>query len=323
MAVGGGLDSPWLPHVGAPVGIRLGYATVVNPGVNIQYVRSSGQNSADPPELTGRIYTTLNAALGQCRSGAGDVVIVLPGHSENITGAASATSNLVAGTKIVGLGSGADRPTFTWTATGSTLPLNKANVVIDNCILQLATAPGSTTAATVTAPITVSAAGCAITNCYINFGIDADQICTNGITTTTAGTDFTFVNNTCIGATAAECTSFLKLVGADRLMLRNNYIAGATSSAAVGIVLFSATASVDIQSISNVIINRKASSAGAVTGLAGVSGFSRDDTYCYLDDATKTGWVTSTGNMFFRNPMIVNLAGEQAIAAATLPTASA
>lgn len=323
MAVGGGLDSPWLPHVGAPVGIRLGYVTVVNPGVNVQYVRSSGQSSADPPELTGRIYTTLNAALAQCRSGAGDVVIALPGHAENIASANAITSSLVAGTKIIGLGSGADRPTFTWTAALSSLLLNKANVVIDNCVLQLATAPGTTTAATVAAPITVSAAGCSITNCYINFGIDADQIVTNGITTTAAGTDFVFSNNYCVSATTAECTSFLKLVGADRCVLRNNYIAGATSSAAVGLLLFATTASVDIYSANNVIINRKASSAAAVTGLAAVSGFSRDDTYCYLDDTTKTGWAVSTGNMFFRGPQISNLASEQSIAAATLPTASA
>lgn len=189
--------------------------------------------------------STMNAALAKCTSARGDIVIVLPGHAESIN-AADKWSSLVAGTKIIGLGTGNDRPIFTWTTATATVLLDVANVHLDNLILQMATDPSSTTATTVAAPITISAAGCSITRCRINMGVDADQIVTNGITTTAAGDDLLIADCEIHGAAAAELTSAIKLVGADRAKILRNKISVACATDTTGFILFATTASKDV-----------------------------------------------------------------------------
>lgn len=289
-------------------GSRSEFGQLLPPGGRVAaYVRSGGVSDQDDEQIRRLLVTTLNAGLARCRSGKGDVVMVLPDHSESIN-SADKMSSLVAGTKIVGCGDGNLRPTFTWTAAGATFLFDVANVSLSNCILKLADSGNA--GVTVAAPITVSAAGCSIVGCRIMFGDDANDIVTIGITTTASADDFTFSGNTCIGATAAECTTFLQIVGADRLVMHDNYIAGATSAAGVGIVRFATTASTDIDLRRNVYINRKALSQCAVTGLAGVSGVSHQEHFAYLDTASLTPWLTSTGIMTFHRPTVTNTAGE-------------
>jgi hypothetical protein len=180
--------------------------------------------------------------------------------------------------------------------------------------------PAGTTALTVTAPITISAAGCGIRNCDGQFGIDADQLATIGITTTAGATGLTLENNRFTGATTSEVTTFMDIIGVDGLVMRNNYFAGATSAAGVGIVRFATTASLDIVLEYNTYINRKASSTMAVTGLAAVSGVSRDEMFHYLNDTATTPWGTSPGIMCFYNPRVTNLAGEVGMIATVVST---
>lgn len=230
---------PAVPRVALPGGADFGpFAVLPTGGQVAAYVRSTGPQSGDDPALVNNLVSTLNAGLARCRSGRGDYVIVLPGHTENIS-AADQMSSLVAGTRIIGYGQGTARPTFTWTAAGSTFLFDVANVSIENCRLFLAGPHSASTALTVAAPITVSAAGCAIRGCQIFFGFDADQIVTVGITTTAAADDFVFENNQCIGEVAAEITAagtFLRLVGADRAIIRGNYIAGALATDTDGLI---------------------------------------------------------------------------------------
>jgi hypothetical protein len=281
-----------------------GYLT---PGAKIAaYVRSTGAAAGDNEEITSRLYTTVNAALAQVRSGYGDIVVVLPGHTESIS-SADHWNALKAGTRIVGFGIGASRPTFTWTIATSTVLLDVANVSIENCILNLE--PGTGTV-TVTAPITISAAGCALIGNLIKFGTDANNKVTIGITTAAAADDLLLDGNTCIAATAAECTTFMDLIGCDRLAMRDNVFMGATSAAGVGIVRFATTASTFIRLERNTYVNKKALSQCAVTGLANVSGVSRDEHFAYLDTASLTPWLTSTGIMTFHRPTVTNTGGE-------------
>lgn len=62
---------------------------------------------------------------------AGDTVYVMPGHTETIAAAGGITQD-IAGVKVVGLGWGAMRPTFTWSATDSTWAISAANSVVEN-----------------------------------------------------------------------------------------------------------------------------------------------------------------------------------------------
>lgn len=281
-------------------------------------MRSGGVQNFDSAEVKRRLVTTLNAGLGQCRSGLGDTVFVLPDHAENVS-SADQMSNLVAGTRIVGLGQGNLRPTFTWSVAGATFLFDVANVSLENCVLNMAGSRTSTTALTVAAPITVSAAGCTIRGCEINFGIDADQLTTIGVTTTAGGDDLTFANNFCFAATTAPCTTFLRLVGADRAKILGNTIIGATSAAAVGMIQFITTASTDVIMVNNRVRNNKSDSTAAVTGLAACTGYVDDLYMTVLGDHTdfealgnaNGAFSASVGSFTFGpNVYAANLAGE-------------
>jgi hypothetical protein len=262
--------------------------------------------------ITSRTSTTVSEALGRCESGRGDVIYVLPGYTESI-GAADAWSALAAKTDvtIIGMGRGTNRPAFTWTVTASSVLFDVANFRIHNCQLFLAGAHAAGSALTVTAPITVTAAGCAITDCDIFFGFDSDQKVTIAVTVT-AGTKFHFKRNYCYGATAAECTSFLYLDGASFCQIYDNTIIGGTSSTTVGVVRFINNASVGIDFRRNNLVNMKAVSIHAVTQMAGVLGLVSDCSIGILDGATLAGWVPAgagDGPLFFRC-YTANLAGE-------------
>lgn len=58
-------------------------------------------------------FSTIDSAIGQCAAGRGDVILVKPGHAETISAAAAITLD-VDGVAIVGLGTGANRPTLTF-----------------------------------------------------------------------------------------------------------------------------------------------------------------------------------------------------------------
>lgn len=76
-----------------------------------------------------RYFATIDEAIGACVANRGDVIYVAPGHTENVTNGSIACD--VAGVTIIGLGSGAMKPTLTWTATNS-----KINVTAANCTWQ-------------------------------------------------------------------------------------------------------------------------------------------------------------------------------------------
>lgn len=230
------------------------------------YVHNSGSGGLDrlPPgmlEAPLGFHTTVQAALATARANRGDTIIVLPGHVETLS-IADAWSNIVAGTTILGLGQGHDRPTFHWSVAASTVILDVANVTLDNLILNLAGDPTLTTAITgdTTGSIQVQARGITIKNCIINDGVDANQIITIGIATTDAGDFFTFENNrvwngilTAAGvhtsgaaAEIAAAGTFLRLVGSSGSVIRKNHIVGALATDADGLLELLTTPCIDI-----------------------------------------------------------------------------
>jgi hypothetical protein len=76
-------------------------------------------------------YATIAYALSQCKAGRGDIIMIKPGHAENI-GAAAALACSVAGVAFVGLGSGSAVPTLSWTAAAATITVTAANVSFVN-----------------------------------------------------------------------------------------------------------------------------------------------------------------------------------------------
>lgn len=311
-------DLPWSSIMG---GLRHELGFTLPPGGRVVgYVRSTGVADYDDQNINQRIFTTLNSALAQCRAGRNDVVIVLPGHAENIS-SADQMSNLVSTTQIIGVGCGTSRPTFTWTAAAASFLLDVAAVRLQNLILNMDPGTGTTTVA---APMTISAAGCQIVGCSIRMGTDANSKVTIGITTTAAADDLVILGNQIYGATLAECTTMIQFVGADRLQFHGNTVVGATTSASVGVLRFLTTASTDIKMRNNTIRNNKSGGGAgdmAVTGMAGNSGEVDFLHMIVLGDnaANLTGaWGTPASVCFGAQVYVTNTIAERAASFGTV-----
>ncbi len=260
--------------------------------------------------LAGRTFNSVNAALLQCASGRGDTIYLLPGYTESIT--ADAWSNLAAtDVSVIGMGRGTNRPALTWTLAGSTMLFDFAGFRLINCQLYLAGAHAAGSALTVAAPITVSAAGCEISDCRIFWGFDADQIVTIGITTTAAADDFEFHRNYCYAETAAvPTTTFLRLVGTDFVKMYGTKIQGPGSTTTLAPVQFVTTLSTGIDLRNCIIQNTLASSIHAVTGMAGLTGTAYFCGFGILNDSGLVGLVTPASMQLF-GCYTSNLAGEE------------
>lgn len=114
-----------------------------HPG-NVRFVDAShaaaanalgGGQSPDKPFST-LAYVMTNASTLTPALAAGDVIYVMPGHTETIA-AAAGIACATAGVKIIGLGWGSSRPTFTWTATDATWTITAASVTIRNILTEV------------------------------------------------------------------------------------------------------------------------------------------------------------------------------------------
>ncbi len=252
-------------------------------------------------------------ALAKAHPTLGTLIRVHRGHAENVSAAdmASATS---ANKNIVILGEGdvevrpgldSSRASLTWTADTATWLFDTVGVKLINFNLFMAGPTSSSTARTTAAPITVSANGCAISNCYINAGVDADQIVTVGVTTTAAADGFKFFGNTVrVSDVAAVGTTFLRIVGGDTVKIEENDIAYPTSSAAIGAVQALTTAPTNMRVFRNYIENNAAGATAALTFMALATGAAR------FNDLKIAGagvaYVTTPGSIAFFETRGVN-----------------
>lgn len=300
-----------------------------NPGAysRVLYVGSI-RGAAGVDGLTyNKPFATLAAALDSSKVDASDrgtLIVVQRGHTESISAADyfSATGSKKRIT-IVGEGEGIERPALTWTAATSTWLMDTDSVVLQNCRLFLAGANAAGSALTVAAPITVSGNGCAIKDCEMYFGFDADQIITVGITVT--GDDFTFTGNRCFGAVAAEITAagtFLRLTGADRAVIRNNYIAGALATDTDGLIETLTTLSSNIDITGNYIYACGAGNTCAIDAGADLVNTGRImDNLLVVDADATAGTVVLTqhanSNFALLDNFLVNNNGERGLVIGT------
>lgn len=75
-------------------------------------------------------FSTIDYAIGQCVANRGDIIFVKPGHAEAVTVSSIACD--VAGVSIIGIGSGAMKPTLTFGATDSRINVTAANCTWQN-----------------------------------------------------------------------------------------------------------------------------------------------------------------------------------------------
>jgi hypothetical protein len=76
-------------------------------------------------------FATITKALTACKANRGDIIMVMPGYTEDVATAGGEVWN-VAGVAIVGLGAGSLRPTISFTAAAATQTITAANMSFCN-----------------------------------------------------------------------------------------------------------------------------------------------------------------------------------------------
>jgi len=175
---------------------------------------------------------TLAKALTLATASKNDIIYLLPGHAETLSTAAAIAISKI-GVRIVGLGTGALRPTFTFSAVDATITMTAASCSIENVIIK-------PSIDAVVSPIVVSAA-----DCKVNVEIQDESAtveCECGILTT-AGADRLDVNLRYRGFIAGDaCVNAIRLVGVDTAKINVDFYGVASTS----IVEFHTTACHDI-----------------------------------------------------------------------------
>lgn len=235
------------------------------PGHDTLYVLKSTAtlyNYAQAVIPSGKLYTTLDAAIGACVANRGDLIKVLPGHTENIAGAGGVTCD-VAGVTIIGYGAGSLRPTFSWTATASTWLVSAANVTIQN-IVCLAGIDS------VVKGIDISAAGCTLD------AVDFQETSAKQMLifiNTAAGANYLTIKNCYHVQAAAGSAKWIDLIGADWARIENNFFHVNASTHILG---GTTTESLQILVKNNVFVNP--GDAATVLLLANTTGFAVGNT---------------------------------------------
>lgn len=172
------------------------------------------------PDGTPVVYSTIDLAVGACVASRGDVILVVPGHTETIS---SATALLldIAGVTIVGLGNGSLRPTLTLdTATTAKIPVSAANITVRNIIFIANFADIATVFLLTTAPgFTVEQCEFRDTSAILNFL----AIVTTTVSVNADGLSFNKNRLKITGITAA--TTPIKVAGTmDRIQINDNFV---------------------------------------------------------------------------------------------------
>jgi hypothetical protein len=206
----------------------LNIAQLGNPYGNTWYVDSTHAAKSDAtgfgtdPDTP---FATLDYAIGAATANNGDLILLAPGHAET-KAAGSAWAADVAGVKIVGIGQGADRPTFSMTNTATVTTISAASVWLENVVLLAGVD-------SIVAPLTISGPDCTLKN--VEFRAPAAvEFITPVITTATADRltlDGCFLNGD--GVSGDACTIGIALVGTEQACIKNCRFQGVFTTAAI------------------------------------------------------------------------------------------
>lgn len=274
---------------------------------NVYFADSGGSNASDSASNGGKLapFSTIDYAVGKCTANNGDVIIVMPGHTETIT-AAGGLSLDVAGVSIIGIGAGSSRPTINFTtAVGADMDVNAANITMSNFLFT-----GGIDA--LTGPIDINASDFKLINCETRdvTGQTTDFIVTD------ANADRLLIDGwQHRGAAAVGAATAISIVGGDDITIRNFDIYGNFSTAAIENVT---TAAVRANIAGGSGWNRiwtENSANTCITMHASATGFIGPNIAAMLaDDAPNITEAFVGAAMQFIQPIeIVNLAGESSM----------
>lgn len=248
-------------HKGIPV--RDAYLTTGN----AFYVdATTGNDIPEQGDNPNRPFATIDYAIGKCTANKNDVIYVMPGHAETLATASVVTVDVV-GISIIGIGRGANRPTFTFSGTAATMVISAANITIKNII----TKPSIDS---VVSPIVVQAADCDLDFEHQDASATVEAV---RAVLTTAAADRLKLKLKYIGdAGGNACVNAVRLVGANNAYIDVDFYGVASTS----VVEFHTTA------CSNVIVNGETYNSGTTDGSKNVIDTVTGSTwYANIEDA--------------------------------------
>ena len=98
------------------------------------YVHSGTGSDSNGGESVVDALATLDAAIGKCTDNQGDVVVLMPGHNEGSSAAATWDID-VAGVSVVGLGHGPNRPRFDFDDAAASIDIGASGCIVKNITL--------------------------------------------------------------------------------------------------------------------------------------------------------------------------------------------
>jgi hypothetical protein len=215
----------------------LGNTTFNNPstGRTFMVAKSGITNEAEIKALYGKLYykdgtpflyQTLTLALASVLASRGDTIILAPGHTETVTGAAGIAVNK-AGVTIVGLGVGSLAPVITFTtAVAASVDISAANVYIQNVVFTSAIDAQ-------TAMVNVTAADVRFMNCLFNTNSGTVGAILGILTAATSDrlqvTNCRFVGPAVNSGTTT--TAQIQYEGAVDVVIQNSYFTGKMTQA--------------------------------------------------------------------------------------------
>ena len=102
---------------------------------NVFYVDSNtGSDTTNDGKDSGHPFATLDTAVAKCTANKGDVIYLMPGHSETL--GATPIDIDVAGVSVIGLGRGSARPTFIFGNAASSIDIGASGCSLSNVVLQ-------------------------------------------------------------------------------------------------------------------------------------------------------------------------------------------
>lgn len=297
---------------GFPGGVTLrNVPLAMTPPGNVFWVDSGNGRNLGPGTVD-KPFATIDYAIGRCVANNGDVIMVKPGHTETITAAGGIAVD-VAGVSIIGLGNGSDRPTVNFTtSTAATITLSAANVYMNNILFT-----GGVDA--LGSPIVVSAADVTLEDCETR---DVTGQATDWIRTTAAANRFRLLNHRHDGDSAAGANAFLAIVGGDGIVVDGLRCDG---NFAVGGIDVRTTATTDLEVRNVVFRTRNAADIFLVDTITASTGMIGPNIYLRLNDnaANITEAITGATWVLFDNILVVNNAGEKAMAINTTASTDA
>jgi len=267
----------------------LGAGTLFTTGT-VFYVSSTTGSNGNLGTDPAFPKATIAGAQSAATASQGDIVVVLPGHSETLTAVLTLSK---AGVKYIGLGEGLLRPTLTINGAIDGVNITGANITFENFQFP---APGTDDQ---TADINVTGAGVTIRNTY-HIGSTTSKNKTDIITVASGANDLLVEGVVCYN-TVVDCVSWLSLEAAvARATIRNCTVQGQFSTA---VLMDEATATL-VTIEDNLFKNTKAATAVVTFTTGNSTGVMRRNDCSGRHTTIASNIVPGTGMDFFHNYVV-------------------